>query len=78
MRKARLSISLFLIAFVLTYIGLCYFVPGWRIKLEADNLTYFLESLKNLAPVKFLISLVAGRIISLMPVLIQTIKSNTD
>lgn len=78
MKKTGLSISLFLIAFAFTYIGLCYLVPGWRIKLAADNLTYFFESLKTLAPIKCLISLVVGLIISFIPALIQKTKSNTD
>lgn len=78
MKKTGLSINLFLIAFALTYIGLCYLVPGWRIKLAADNLTYFFESLKTLAPIKCLISLVVGLIISFIPALIQKTKSNTD
>ena len=78
MKKARLSVSLFLVAFVFTYIGSCYFVPGWQIKLEADSLTYFLESLKKLAPIKFLVSLIVGVIISSVPALIQKMKSNTD
>lgn len=78
MKKAGLSISLYLIAFVLTYIGACYFVPGWRIKLEADHLTCFLESLKKLVPIKFLVSLAAGLIISFIPALIQKMKSDTD
>ena len=78
MKKVSISICLFLIAFVFTYIGSCYWVPGWRIKLAADSLTYFFESLKALAPIKFLVSLVVGLIISFIPILIQKMKSNAD
>ena len=46
MKNAKVSVILFLAAFVLTYIGTCYLVPGWRIKLAADHLTYFLASLQ--------------------------------
>lgn len=77
MKKAGLSIILFLTVFVLTYIGTGYFVPGWRIKLEADALTYFLKSLGALVPVKFAIALAAGLIAGVIPVLIQRLKSNT-
>lgn len=78
MKKTGLSISLFFIAFVFTYIGLCYLVPSLRIKLAADSVTYFLESLKTLAPIKALISLVVGLIMSFIPALIQKMKSNAD
>lgn len=63
-RTRTLSAILFTVAFVLTYFSLCYILPGWRIKLAADAATYFVESIKHMALIKFLISgavgLVAG------------------
>ncbi len=76
MRKAGLSIALFLAAFILTYVGSCYLVPGWRIKLAADGLTYFLESLKVLVPVKLLVSFCVGLLAALIPAIVQRMKAN--
>ena len=74
MKKAGLSIGLFFAAFVLTYVGACYLVPGWRIKLAADGLTYFLESLKVLVPMKALVSFCAGLIAAFVPAIVQRVK----
>ncbi len=78
MKKVILPIVLFLLAFVLTYIGSCYLVPGWRIKLAADSRTYFLKSLKTLVPMKLLVSFLAGLMAGLVSAGIQKIKSNTE
>ena len=52
MKKFLIAALLFLAVFCLSYIGCCYLIPGFRIKLEADCLTYFLESLRFMVLVK--------------------------
>lgn len=59
-QKIWLSIWYGVAAFMITYICLCYLVPGWRIKLEAEPVVYFLESLRSMALMKCLISGVAA------------------
>lgn len=74
MKKAGLSVALFLVAFIFTYLACCYMIPGWRIKLAADSATYFLESVKHMVLVKSLISLAAGLIASAIPVVIGRVR----
>ena len=38
--------------FIVVYIGLCYLVPGWRIKLDAPPLDYFVASLQSMMLLK--------------------------
>lgn len=77
MKKAGLSAILFIIIFVVSYLSCCYLIPGWRIKLEADSLTYFIESVKHMALLKGLISLVAGVIAGTISVLVDKIDVAT-
>ena len=68
MRKTIITaIILFIITFILTYVGCCYFVPGWKLKLEADSMTYFLESIKYMPFVKCMVSLCVSMVIALIP-----------
>ena len=48
MKRIIVSAAIFIGAFVISYIGLCYFVPGLRIKLAADAVTYFKESIRHM------------------------------
>ena len=48
MKRIIVSAAIFIGAFVISYIGLCYFVPGLRIKLAADAVTYFKESIRHI------------------------------
>ncbi len=73
MKKNVLSIGLFVVAFIATYLYLCYCIPGWRIKLEAEPFAYFIESVKSLFLVKAMISFVLGGIVGAIPVLIRKI-----
>lgn len=59
MKKFLLSILIFIIVFITTYIILCYF-PSMMIKLSAPPKEYFIENLKHTAPFKSIISLVVG------------------
>ncbi len=52
MKKIFFSALLFAGVFAVTYLFLCYGIPGWRIKLAASPMVYFVESLKSLALIK--------------------------
>lgn len=56
MKKHILSVVLFVLAFAVAYVCLCYCVPDWRLKLAAAPHIYFIESLKKLAWIKAMIS----------------------
>ena len=66
-KKAGITISLFLAAFLATYFISSFCIPGWKVKLEADAMTVFIENLKILWPMKALISLAAGAVIASVP-----------
>lgn len=70
MKKAAVSVLLFVAVFVLTYLALCYMVPGLRIKLAADAFTYFIKSISSMAFFKSVISLVPGAAVSAIYILI--------
>ena len=58
------SAVIFIVVFVVSYIGLCYLVPGLRIKLAADAATYFKESIRHMIFLKSVISLVIGFVLA--------------
>ena len=60
MKGKRLSAVLGIAAFIGAYLACCYLIPGWRIKLEADAMTYFWASVTHMVPLKSLISLAVG------------------
>ena len=70
MKKAGLSVTLFVFAFIASYLFCCYLIPGWRIKLYADPLTYFFASVKHMVFLKSLVSLVAGPVTGALPIVI--------
>ena len=63
MKGKCLSAVLGIAAFVAAYLACCYLIPGWRIKLEADTLTYFWASVTHMVLLKSLISLAAGGVV---------------
>ena len=69
MKKRSTSAALFVTGFVVTYLILCYGIPGLRIKLAAEPLAYFLASIRHMVFVKALISLVAAVLFSAIPML---------
>ena len=71
-RKTLSAIILFVVAFVVTYLILCFGIPGMRIKLEAGPAQYFLASVKHMALFKSLISLVVGAILGVLSIAIRT------
>ena len=66
-KKKSLSVILFVIAFVGAYMIMCYCIPGLRIKLAADPMRYFIESIKFAAVFKIVISCVVGAIVAMIP-----------
>ena len=67
MKKRILSALLGIVGFCVAYLYLCYLVPGWRIKLEAEPVVYFVKSLQHMAFLKGLISVVAGAMLAAIP-----------
>lgn len=64
MKKAFYRSLLAVTAFIVTYIALSFLIPGWRIKLEAEPLVYFMASLKHMAAVKLVISFFASLLVA--------------
>lgn len=79
MKKTVLSVALYVALFasmfIITYLYLCYCIPGFRIKLYASPSVYFIESLKNMVAVKSVISFAFGAIAGTAPVLVRKIRS---
>ena len=67
MKKVSIALLLFVIVFVATYLVICFAIPGMRIKLEAEPIEYFLESIRHMAFVKTVASLVAALIVGTIP-----------
>lgn len=72
MKKIILSLVLFAVTFVLTYIGLCYLVPGLRIKLEAEPMVYFIESITHMVLFKSVISFIIGLVVGVISFFCQS------
>lgn len=60
MKKAILPIILFFAVFVLVYLSLCFLIPGFRIKLAAEPMVYFVESLQHMALIKCAAAALSG------------------
>ena len=60
MKKKTVSIVLFLIAFISTYLIICFAIPGMRIKLEAEPIEIFFKSITHMVFFKTMISLVVA------------------
>lgn len=71
MRKPAILAAIFFLGVVSSYVGLCYLVPGLRIKLAADTGTYFVESLRHMVLLKSMISLAIGAALAGVPLLIS-------
>lgn len=69
--KKKLSIILFVVGFIATYLIMCYCIPGLRIKLAAAPMEYFIESIKYSAIFKCVISCVVGTILAMLPHIIK-------
>lgn len=64
MKKTFLSLSIFAVAFVFTYIILSF--GSWGLKLSAEPTVYFIESIKHMFLFKSIISCAAGTIASIV------------
>ena len=69
MNKKGLSAILFLITFVATYLFVCFGIPGMRIKLDAEPIELFIESIKHMMLFKSMISLAIAAVIGAIPLL---------
>ena len=69
MKKKGLSVALFLIAFIATYLFVCFGIPGMRIKLEAEPMELFIESIKHMMLFKTMISIVVAALLGAVPFL---------
>ncbi|MEG1887060.1 MAG: hypothetical protein RR177_02940 [Oscillospiraceae bacterium] len=58
-KKIILSIVLFIASFAVAYLIICY-LPNMRIKLAAEPMEYFVESIKSNMGLKALVSTVVG------------------
>ena len=70
MNKKALSAILFLITFVAAYLFICFGIPGMRIKLEAEPMELFIESIKHMMFFKSMISLVVASVVGAVPFLL--------
>lgn len=68
MKNRFLSIMLFVLFFIGTYVVLCYIMP---IKLSAEPVEYFIASAKHMVWLKGLIALLAGLAVSIVPSIIK-------
>lgn len=68
MKKAKvIALAVFLIAFVATYLIICFAIPGMRIKLEAGPVEYFFKSIGHMAFFKTMVSLGVAVILGVIP-----------
>ena len=74
MKKKGLSVILFLISFVATYLFVCFGIPGMRIKLDAEPIELFIESIKHMMLFKTMISLVVASVVGAVPFLLRKKK----
>ena len=63
MKKKTLSVVLFICAFIITYLVICFAIPGMRIKLEAEPMEYFIKSISHMVFTKTAVSLIVALII---------------
>jgi len=74
MKKKLVSAILFIIAFIATYLIICFAIPGMRIKLEAAPMEYFIKSISHMAFIKTAASLIVALIIGSIPLFFRKKK----
>lgn len=67
MKKLLISVILAVIVFAAVYVAQCYMVPGWRIKLAAPAMEYFVASLRHMALLKGLAAMAAALVAATVP-----------
>lgn len=65
MKRFVIPIISFLIVFMATYLILCY-LPSLRIKLFAEPMEYFVESIKHMVVFKTFISVLTGLLVGVI------------
>ena len=75
MKKKLISLTVFLIAFIATYLIICFAIPGMRIKLDAAPMEYFFKSITHMAFFKTMVSLVIALVLGAIPLWLRN-KSN--
>lgn len=68
MKEFKLSIPVFFITFLVTYMVLCFLVPSLRLKLHAEPIVYFVKSIHHMSLLKMGISVVAGVTVGAVPI----------
>ena len=75
--KKIITIALFVLGFIETYLIMSFYIPSLRLKLIAPPLEFFLKSLASTWLFKFIISIIVGLIISGIYVLLIKKKKDT-
>lgn len=70
MKKNKFSIVLFVVTFFVAYLIICFAIPGMKIKLDAEPMEYFIESIKHTAFIKSVISFIVALIVGILPKII--------
>ena len=65
---------MFVFAFIGAYLFICFSIPGMRIKLEAEPMELFMESITHMALLKSVISLAAASAVAAIPLLFRKQK----
>ena len=66
MKRALLSVVFFIVSFAAAYLIMCY-LPCMRIRLAAEPMEYFVESIKHNMGIKILVSSLCGLLICSVP-----------
>ena len=74
-KREKWAMLLAVTAFIAAYLICCY-IPAWRIKLAADPLTYFVESLRHMMTLKLGIATVAAFVAGISPYLLPRREKN--
>lgn len=69
--KKIISSILFIVGFLVTYLIMCYCIPALRIKLAAEPMEYFIESIKYAVVFKSVVSLIIAIILAVIPHIIK-------
>lgn len=67
MKKFCISAILAVFVFLAVYVALCYMVPGWRLKLEAPAMEYFVASLRHMALLKGFMAMAVALVTATVP-----------
>ena len=75
MKRIRIiSVSLFALGFITTYLIMCFAIPGLMIKLDAPPGEYFIASITHMVFFKALVSIVVAIVLGIIPLLFKKKK----